>query len=253
MVTVPYHLRIEKKRGAKEPCGRALPGPVSTGVRPDIHPIPCRAMKVIIMGNGRVGSELSIELLEGGHGVTVIDKNPEAFYKYPPGEGARTMVGLGFDRDVLEQAGIAEADAFVAVSSGDNSNIVSARVALERYQVPKVVARIYDPRRAEIYERLNIPTVATTKWGVKQIQLMLLHDRSELREAIGGGDLLRMRVPVPAHLVGRSPLSLNVDGKLMVVGRVARRRRVHPHGRQHAAGGRLHGRDHGEGRHGSAR
>jgi trk system potassium uptake protein TrkA len=175
-------------------------------------------MKVIIMGNGRVGSELSIELLEGGHAVTVIDKNPEAFYKYPPGEGARTMVGLGFDRDVLEQAGIAEADAFVAVSSGDNSNIVSARVALERYQVPKVVARIYDPRRAEIYERLNIPTVATTKWGVKQIQLMLLHDRSELREAIGGGDLLRMRVPVPAHLVGRSPLSLNVDGKLMVVG-----------------------------------
>ena len=93
-----------------------------------------------------------------------------------------------------------------------------AAVAREQFNVETVVARIYDPRRAEIYERLNIPTVATTKWGVKQIQLMLLHDRSELREAIGGGDLLRMRVPVPAHLVGRSPLSLNVDGKLMVVG-----------------------------------
>jgi trk system potassium uptake protein TrkA len=175
-------------------------------------------MRVIIMGNGRVGSELSLQLLEGGHEVVVIDKNPEAFHKYPPGDGARTLVGLGFDKDVLEQAGIQDADAFVAVSSGDNSNIVSARVALERYQVPKVVARIYDPRRAEMYERLNIPTVATTKWGIKQIQLMLLHDRSELRESIGGGDLLRMRVPVPAHLVGRSPTSLNVPGKLLVVG-----------------------------------
>jgi trk system potassium uptake protein TrkA len=175
-------------------------------------------MRVIIMGNGRVGSELALQLLEGGHQVTVIDKNPEAFHKYPPGEGTETMIGLGFDRDVLERAGIKEADAFVAVSSGDNSNIVSARIALELYRVPKVIARIFDPRRAEIYERLNIPTVATTKWGVKQIQLMLLHDRSELREAIGGGDLLRMRVPVPAHLVGRSPTSINVEGKILVVG-----------------------------------
>ena len=98
---------------------------------------------------------------------SVIDKNPEAFVKYPPGDRATTIVGLGFDRDVLEEAGIKEAEAFVAVSSGDNSNIVSARVALEHYHVPKVVARIYDPRRAEIYERLNIPTVATTKWGVR--------------------------------------------------------------------------------------
>ena len=155
---------------------------------------------------------------EAGHDVTVIDKNPEAFFKYPPGDGAHTVVGLGFDRDVLERAGIKEADAFVAVSSGDNSNIVSARVALEHYHVPKVIARIYDPRRAEIYERLNIPTVATTKWGVKQIQLMLLHDRTELRESMGGGELLRMRVPAPAHLVGKSPLSINVPGKLMVVG-----------------------------------
>ena len=112
-------------------------------------------------------------------------------------------MGLGFDRDVLEEAGIKEADAFVAVSSGDNSNIVSARVALEHYHVPKVVARIYDPRRADIYERLNIPTVATTKWGVKQIQLMLFHDRNELRESLGGGDLVRARVPVPPHLVGK--------------------------------------------------
>jgi trk system potassium uptake protein len=175
-------------------------------------------MRVIIMGCGRVGSELSNALLEGDNEVSIIDKNPEAFHAYPPGEGARQIVGLGFDRDVLEDAGIKEADAFVAVSSGDNSNIVSARVALENYHVPRVIARIYDSRRAEIYERLNIPTVATTKWGVKQIQLMLFHDREEIRETLGGGDILRLRVPIPEHLAG-SPLSrFEVEGKVLVAG-----------------------------------
>ena len=175
-------------------------------------------MRVIIMGCGRVGSELSLKLVEGGHDVTVIDKKPEAFIKYPPGDKARHLVGLGFDRDVLEAAGIKEADAFIAVSSGDNSNIVSARMALEHFHVPRVIARIYDPRRAEIYERLNIPTVATTTWGIKQIQLMLFHDRQEVRESLGGGDLVRLRLPVPPHLVGTSVSSLNVEGKILVAG-----------------------------------
>jgi trk system potassium uptake protein TrkA len=175
-------------------------------------------MRVLIMGCGRVGSELSLALLEGGHDVTVIDKNPEAFWRYPPGEGARQMVGLGFDRELLEEAGIRDADAFIAVSSGDNSNIVSARVALEHFHVPKVIASIYDPRRAEIYGRLNIPTVATTTWGIKQIQLMLLHDREEIRESLGGGDILRVRVPVPQHLIGKPANTLNVDGKILVAG-----------------------------------
>jgi trk system potassium uptake protein TrkA len=174
-------------------------------------------MYAIVMGCGRVGSELSHALVEGGHEVTVIDKNPEAFYRYPPG-GARKIVGLGFDRDVLESAGVKDADAFIAVSSGDNSNIVSARVALEHYHVPKVIARIYDPRRAEIYERLNIPTVATTTWGIKQIQLMLLHDRQEVRDSLGGGSILRLRVPVPEHLAGKPATSLNIPGKILVAG-----------------------------------
>jgi trk/ktr system potassium uptake protein len=173
---------------------------------------------VIIMGCGRVGSELTLRLLEDGHQVVIIDKRAEAFDRLPPAFRARTLIGLGFDRDVLEDAGVKEADAFVAVSSGDNSNIVSARVALEHYHVPKVIARIYDPRRAEIYERLNIPTVATVKWGVKQIELMLFHDREEVRESLGGGDLVRLRVPVPAHLVGKPVNSLNVDGQLLVAG-----------------------------------
>jgi trk system potassium uptake protein TrkA len=175
-------------------------------------------MRVVIMGCGRVGSELSHELEASGHDVTIIDKNPEAFFKYPPGEGVRQVVGLGFDRDTLDAAGVKEAEAFIAVSSGDNSNIVSARVALEHYHVPKVVARIYDPRRAEIYERLNIPTVATTTWGVKQIQLMLLHDTEEVRESLGGGSILRVRVPVTGHLVGKAVGDLEIDGKVLVAG-----------------------------------
>ena len=203
------------------------------------------------MGCGRVGSELSSQLV-GEHDVTMIDKDPEAFYRYPPGEGTKTVVGLGFDRDVLEEAGIKDADAFVAVSSGDNSNIVSARVALEMYHVPKVIARIYDPRRAEIYERLNIPTVATTTWGIKQIQLMLFHDRQEIRESFGGGDLLRMRVPVPAaprrHQASRAQRGGQDPDRRHLPGR----RRIPPDRRQHAAGGRLPGRHAGEGRHGPA-
>lgn len=174
-------------------------------------------MRVLIMGCGRVGSDLALQLGKGGHEIAVIDKNAAAFVRYPPGD-ARQIVGLGFDRDVLEGAGIAEADAFVSVSSGDNSNIVSARVALEYYKVPRVVARIFDPRRAEIYQRLNIPTVATTRWGVKQIQLMLLHDRKEIRESIDGGDLLRVRVPVPAYMVGKTVSEINLPGRLLVVG-----------------------------------
>jgi trk system potassium uptake protein TrkA len=175
-------------------------------------------VNAIIMGCGRVGTLLTQELARAGHDVAVIDKNPRAFDRLPPGFEARTYVGLGFDREILEEAGIKEADAFIAVSSGDNSNIVSARVAREHYHVPKVIARIYDPMRAEIYERLNIPTVATTRWGVKQIMLMLTHPREEIKESLAGGDLFRVRLSVPEGFVGRKVSELNVEGKIMVVG-----------------------------------
>ncbi|HEX9124456.1 MAG TPA: TrkA family potassium uptake protein [Actinomycetota bacterium] len=175
-------------------------------------------MHAIIVGCGRVGSEITIQLGRAGHDVVIIDKRASAFDRLPPDFKARTIVGLGFDRDVLEEAGIKEADAFIAVSNGDNSNIVSARVAREHYHVPKVIARIYDPRRAEIYERLNIPTVATTTWGVKQIMLMLAHPREEIKESLAGGDLFRMRLEVPEHLVGKKVGELNLDGKILVAG-----------------------------------
>jgi len=175
-------------------------------------------MKVVIMGCGRVGILLTQELVRAGHEVSVIDKFPSAFDRLPPDFKARQVVGLGFDRKVLEEAGIEEADAFVAVSSGDNSNIVSARVAREHYHVPRVIARIYDPARADIYERLNIPTVATVRWGVKQIMLMLAHEREEIKEGMAGGTLLRIRLPVPSHLVGKHVSELDVDGKILVAG-----------------------------------
>ena len=175
-------------------------------------------MRVIIIGCGRVGILLTQELAKAGHDIVVIDKNQHAFDRLPPGFEARTIVGLGFDREVLEEAGVKDADALLAVSSGDNSNILSARVAREHYHVPKVIARIYDPMRAEIYERLNIPTVSTTRWGVKQMILMLSHTREEIKEALAGGDLLRMRIQIPDHLVGTTVTDLNVDGKMLVAG-----------------------------------
>jgi trk/ktr system potassium uptake protein len=175
-------------------------------------------MKVVIMGCGRVGILLTQELCKAGHEVTVIDKTPAAFDRLPPDFKARQIVGFGFDRDVLEEAGITTADAFLAVSSGDNSNIVSARVAREHYHVPHVIARIYDPARADIYERLNIPTVSTTRWGVKQILLMLTHPREEIKASIAGGDLLRMRLAVPPHLVGKHVSDLSAEGKILVAG-----------------------------------
>ena len=118
-------------------------------------------MHFVIMGCGRVGSTLAQSLEDHGHTVAVIDQNPDAFRRLGAGFDGRRVTGLGFDRDTLREAGIEEAVAFAAVSSGDNSNILAARVARETFGVENVVARIYDPGRAEVYQRLGIPTVAT--------------------------------------------------------------------------------------------
>ncbi|HEX6207363.1 MAG TPA: TrkA family potassium uptake protein [Actinomycetota bacterium] len=174
-------------------------------------------MHMVIMGCGRVGAELTVQLSKMGHSVSVIDKRPEAFDRLPPGFDAKKIVGIGFDQEVLEEAGIKEADAFIAVSNGDNSNILSARIAREHYKVPRVIARIYDPRRAEIYERLNIPTVATVRWAAKQIQFLLFHGKEELRDTIAGGSLLVVQVPIPDHLVGQKIEEIRVEGKIEVI------------------------------------
>jgi trk system potassium uptake protein TrkA len=139
------------------------------------------------MGCGRVGSGLALELEAGGHTVAVIDQNRESFRRLGPNFAGRTVAGVGFDRDTLLEAGIAEAGAFAAVSNGDNSNILAARVARETYGVENVVARIYDAGRAEIYQRLGIPTVATVLWTTDQILRRLVPEgsRSEWRDASG--------------------------------------------------------------------
>lgn len=161
---------------------------------------------------------MTIQLSKGGHSVAIIDKRKEAFDRLPPGFDARTIVGIGFDREILEEAGIKEADAFIAVSNGDNSNIVSARVAREHYHVPKVIARIYDPRRAEIYERLNIPTIATVRWAAKQVQYLLFHGKETMRDSLAGGSLLHLQVEIPDHFVGKKISSVTSDGEVEVIG-----------------------------------
>ena len=136
-------------------------------------------MHFVIMGCGRVGSTLAHILEDRGNSVAVIDQNPEAFRKLRSSFKGSRVTGMGFDRDVLIQAGIEEADAFAAVSSGDNSNIISARVARESFAIARVAARIYDPRRAEVYQRLGIPTVATVRWTADQILRKLLPEGAE--------------------------------------------------------------------------
>ncbi|WP_211253428.1 potassium channel family protein, partial [Glycomyces tenuis] len=126
-------------------------------------------MHVVIMGCGRVGSLLARSLVELGHTVGVIDQNPKAFRRLGPDFDETTVRGNGFDREVLAKAGVQRADAFVSVSSGDNSNIIAARVARENYGVRNVIARIYDPQRASVYERLGIPTVATVRWTADRL------------------------------------------------------------------------------------
>jgi trk system potassium uptake protein TrkA len=131
-------------------------------------------MHIVIMGCGRVGSTIAHILEEQGHSVAVIDQDVEAFRKLRPGFRGTKVTGVGFDRDVLVEAGIENADAFAAVSSGDNSNVIAARVARESFGVKQVAARIYDPRRAEVYQRLGIPTVATVRWTADQMLRRLL-------------------------------------------------------------------------------
>ena len=174
-------------------------------------------MHVVIGGCGRVGSDLTISLTKQGHTVSVIDKNPHAFERLPPGFEGQTLVGIVFDREILEAAGIREAGAFIAVTNGDNSNIVSARIAKEHYAIEGVVARIYDPRRAEIYRRLGIPTVATVQWASAEIYDQLFHGIEHTELAIGGGDLVLLRIDIPQELAGRPASSLGDDGKAMVV------------------------------------
>jgi trk system potassium uptake protein TrkA len=159
---------------------------------------------IVIMGCGRVGSTLARSLEKRGHTVAVIDQNTEAFRRLGPDFDGQTIKGVGFDREVLTEAGIERAEAFAAVSNGDNSNILAARVVRETFDVHNVVARIYDPGRAEVYERLGIPTVATVRWTSDQVLRRLLPAGSEPQWRDPSGSVRLMEVHVDRSWVGRT-------------------------------------------------
>lgn len=174
-------------------------------------------MHVIIAGCGRVGSELATNLERLGHSVAVVDKHEKSFKRLRADFGGKQVVGFVFDRDVLEEAGIKEADAFASVTNGDNSNIVSARMAKEHYRLPQVVARIYDPRRAQIYQRLGIQTVATVRWTTDQILRLLLPEDVPVEYTLDNGEVVITAVPAPKELVGRKALDVDLEGRRRLV------------------------------------
>ncbi len=148
------------------------------------------------MGCGRVGATLAISLQTGGHSVAVIDQSADAFRRLDASFEGKKVTGMGFDRDTLRQAGIEEAYAFAAVADGDNSNILAARVVRETFGVQNVVARIYDPHRAELYQRLGIPTVATVRWTTDQVlrRLLPMGATDEFRDSSGQISLAQVDV-----------------------------------------------------------
>ncbi len=161
-------------------------------------------MHVVILGCGRVGSTLANSLEERGHQVSIIDQNPDAFRRLGPMFEGRTVTGVGFDPDVLREAGIEQADAFAAVSSGDNSNVIATRVAREEFGIDNVAARIYDQGRAEVYERLGIPTVATVRWAADQLMRRLLPAGSESEWVDPSGEVRLAEVHVDRGWRGRT-------------------------------------------------
>jgi trk system potassium uptake protein TrkA len=158
---------------------------------------------IVVVGCGRVGSELATTLSIADHEVVIVDKHPSAFRRLTDAFTGSRVVGLGFDRDTLHAAGVEDAAALAAVTSGDNSNVLTARIAREYFQVPNVVARIYDPRRAVIYQRLGIPTVATVTWTVDQVVRRLLPDQPVTEWTDATGQVLLLERSLAAAWVGR--------------------------------------------------
>ena len=179
-------------------------------------------MHVIVVGCGRLGSELAVDLDDAGHSVAVIDKNRLAFQRYLPDRwGGRAVLGFGFDRDALEQADVKSADALAAVTGGDNSNIMTARIARETYEVDNVVARIQDPRRAAIYQRLGIATVASVAWATDQVMRRLMPDAHTVEWTDANGAVSMLEVSLPAAWAGQklAPLNHGDDHRVVAISR----------------------------------
>jgi trk system potassium uptake protein len=175
-------------------------------------------MKVIVMGCGRVGSQVSLLLAKQGHSVTVIDhRDADATTRLGPNFKGQLISGLGFDQGVLLEAGVDKADAFVAASASDNANIVAARIARNVFHVPRVVARMYDPRRAEIYHRLGLMTISSTDLGVRQIYEMVTHTDLNIVQKFGRGEVSVIAIEVDYALAGRTVRDLSIPGEVQVI------------------------------------
>lgn len=174
-------------------------------------------MKVIIGGCGRVGALLATKFSVEGHDVVVIDKDARAFRRLGKGFTGTTIKGMVFDREALEKAGADRSDAFVAVTSGDNSNVVAATIAREIYRIPKVVARIFDPRRAEIYRRLGIQTASSVSWAANEILSLVVHQHMVRDVTLGDGDVQLIKSSVPPRVVGRTVTEVSVPGEILPV------------------------------------
>jgi trk system potassium uptake protein TrkA len=173
-------------------------------------------MRVIIVGCGRVGSNLANALSAERHEVVVIDNNPLAFARLSRDFTGRMLTGVGFDREVLQKADIEVVDGLAATTNSDNVNIVVAVTAKETFKVPRVVARIYDAEAAEIYRREGIPTVTPTLWGANTMRAMVLHPQLSTLTTLGNGEVQIVYLEVPKALVGRIVKDLHLPGELRV-------------------------------------
>lgn len=185
-------------------------------------------MRLIVVGCGRVGARLSLQMSAEGHDLVVVDKNPLAFKRLGSDFPGETVTGIGFDRDVLREAGIERADAFAAVTNGDNSNYIAATVARDTFKVPQVVARIYDPQREAIYRELGIRTISSTSWAVNTIKRILTSTELYTSVQFGSGEVEITEVSISGRLIGRCVRDLAVPGEIQPVAIVRRGRAFLP-------------------------
>lgn len=173
-------------------------------------------MKLMIIGCGRMGAGLAHTLSLRGHTITVVDRDETAFATLGPAFRGRTVVGVGFDREVLLAAGVQRADGLASVMNSDEANIVAARVARELFHVPRVVARVVDPQKAEIYQRLGVQTISTTVWGINRIANLLSYTELDVVCDLSSAVEL-VQIELPAVLAGRTVQHLTIPGEVQVV------------------------------------
>jgi trk system potassium uptake protein TrkA len=173
-------------------------------------------MKIIIMGCGRVGSQVSQLLVRQGHEVTVIDHDDNAYARLGQDFKGKIVHGIGFDRNILLEAGVETAEGFVAASASDNANIVAARTARNIFHVPRVVARLYDPIRAEVYQRLGLKTISSSAWGAERIVEVVTHVDLDSLSVFSDGGATMVRLESPARLNGHRVAQMNIPGEVSV-------------------------------------